>query len=313
VRSASALGLAAGLVLVADLVTLAVGVSDSPSDIAHRYLSALARGDVAAAVDVSKQPKDLDRTLLGDALPVGTRLTAPKVGRIHTKGGHASVSVSYRLGTRQVDTALQLTRHGGSWSVDNGLSTMNVTGAPDDVSSVSINGVKVGLSSGGADLDVVPGIYRTSIARAFAFASSAQPVNVANEPGYISIHTLPTAAGKTAAVKAVQQALTRCFATTHELEDPCGTQTIIFVDKADFVNTDIHWRLLKQPGLVADLSDSDGAYDVVGTSPGTAIETFLATDKKHRYGPAVLTENNKVRVLLATVTFRGSVATAHLS
>lgn len=313
VRFPAAVGGAATVVLAAGLVTLAVGVSDSPSAVASRYLSALARGDVAAAVDVSKQPKDLDRTLLGDALPAGTRLTVPHIGRVDRKGDHASVAVTYRLGTRKVDTVLQLTRHGGSWSVDNGLNTMTVAGAPVDVTSVTVNGVKVGLKSGGAAVPAVPGIYRTTIARTFAFASSAQPVNVANEPGYISVHTLPTAAGKVAAVRAVQQALTRCFATAHVLEDPCGTQTIIFVDKGDFVNTDIHWRLTKQPGLMADLGDSEGAYDVIGTSPGAAVESFLATDKKQRYLPLVLTEDNKVRVLLVTVTFRGSVATAHLT
>lgn len=310
-RARLLVGGAAALVLAADLVTVAVGLGDSPSDIASDYLTALSKGDVATAVDLSKQPKQLDRTLLGDALPAGTRLTRPKVGKVTAKDTHASVAVTYSLGSRKVDTVLQLTRHGSTWTVDNGLTTLDISGGPSSVPSVTVNGVKVALSSGSANLPAVPGIYRTTVPRTFAFASTAQPVNVANEPGYIAIQVSPTAAGKTAAVKAAQLALTRCFATATVLEDPCGTRTLFFVDKNDFVNTQIHWRLVKPPGLTADLG-AEGTYDVTPTSDGSAVETFLATDKLRRYPPAVLTETSKVKVVLVTVSFKGAVPTAHL-
>jgi hypothetical protein len=309
-RSPLVVGVCGALVLASGVGALVLGVGQGPDAVAKDYLASLAKGDVGHAVSLSRHAKKLDRTLLSKPLPKGSRITRPTTGALTVKGDHAKVEASYVLDSSKIVLTLPLTKHDGDWTVDNGITPLQITGAPDEVTFVTINGTKVPVHAGTGQVPVVPGVYRTVVPKTFAYSADAPTSPVNNDPGYVSIRLGETPAGKLAAEKAVLHKLATCLATARQLEDPCGARTTHYIDKADFIDTDIHWRLTRAPRVLATIG-SDG-YSVITDQPGSADESFLATDRKHRYPPLVLHFTSKVWIEFATVTFKGMVPTVTL-
>jgi hypothetical protein len=311
VRTALAVGIAAVAVLAADLGALALGVGRGPEATARSYLDALANGDVGKAVSLSAHAKDLDRALLKHDLPKGSRLSHPHLGTLVTTGGTVTVPTTYQLNGGKVDATLTLTKHDGHWRVDNGLTILTINGVPTDLSSVTVNGSAVAVSAGGAELPAVPGLYRAKALSSFAFTGETTMAAVSHDGGVLSYALKPTPAGQVAAEQAVLHTLEKCFARTRVLENPCGTETVLFEDKADFTLSRVHWQITRTPRLTAFVSS--GAYQVSGTREGTGVLSVFAVDHKHRFPPMTLTFPEHIKVMLAQVTFKGRTPTVTLA
>ena len=302
-RTSLVVGIAASVVLAADLGAVVVGVDQGPEATASSYLDALASGDVGKAVSLSTHAKSLDRALLKRDLPKGSRLSHPHLGELVTRGTTVTVPTSYQLNGGKVDTTLTLTKHDGHWRVDNGLTILTVSGVPSDVASLTVNGETVHVDNGGAQLPALPGIYRANAISTFAFTGEAVKAVVSHDGGVLAYSLKATRAGQVAAEQAVLHALEKCFATTPLLEDPCGTETVLFKDKADFTLSRIQWRITRTPRLTAFVSS--GAYEVSGTREGTAVLSVFAVDRKHRFPSMTLTFPEQIKVMLAEVRFTG--------
>lgn len=159
------------------------------------------------------------------------------------------------------------------------------------------NGHPVALSSGGASVPAVPGLYRAVLPATFAFTAKPQVSPVTNDSGALHFDLAPTAA--------VLAGLKACLAKNPQvLEDPCHVKTATFVDKGDFRNTGFRWTLTAAPRLVAFASGT--TYEVSSTQAGKAFISVFAVDLKNRYLPQRLTLTTPVALeSLVDVTFVG--------
>jgi hypothetical protein len=144
----------------------------------------------------------------------------------------------------------------------------------------------------------------------FAFTAKEEKAPVTTDPGLLHFDLTATAAAKTEAAAAVLRALKACLAKAPQvLENPCGTQTSTFMDKAEFKNTGFRWKLVKAPKL--RVFAAAGAFEVDATAPGSASISVYAVDLKHRYLPGRITLPTPLTLdglVTVTVTFTGRVA-----
>ncbi|MBW8792206.1 MAG: hypothetical protein JF597_00950 [Streptomyces sp.] len=307
-RPALVIGAAGALVLAGGLTTAVHGVGTTPTDVAREYLAALSAGHVSKALALTAHSATVDRTLLTTDLPPADRITKATLGRVTRKDRTATAAISYDVDGSAQTTTLRLSKHGDTWLVDNGLSSIVIDGAATDVASVAVNGTKVKVSAGSTALPAVPGLYDAKMPPTFAFTAKEQKAPVTGDPGALHFDLTATAAGEKEAAAAVLRALKACLAKAPQvLENPCGTDTTVFVDKSEFRNTGFRWTLLKAPKL--HVFASAGTFEVDATAPGKAQISVYAVDLKHRYLPGRITIPTPLTLDgLVTVTFTGRVA-----
>ena len=304
-RSVLAVGTSGAVVLVAGVVTAAVGLGPTPKDVATDFLTDLSAGHVSKALALVAHEGGVDRTLLTKDLPAADRITHAKVGAVTTKSDRATVSVTYELDQTPQSATLRLSKHGGEWRIDNGLSSLVIDGAAPDVTALTVNGITVKVSSGGAEVPALPGLYNAAMPATFAFVAKGQKSPVTTDPGALHFDLVATAAGKSAASTAVLNALKACLAKKPQvIEDPCHANTATITDKGDFKNSDFRWRLLKDPAVTAYASGT--SYYVSSTAAGKAEVSVFAVDLKNRFPPQRIALPTSISLKgVATVTFTG--------
>lgn len=294
------MGTAGAVVLAAGVVTALVGLGPSPSDVASDWLTDLTAGQVAKALDLTVHSSSVDRTLLRQDLPAANRITKAKLGKVSQRSGTATAAISYDVDGFPQSATLRLSRHGRSWRIDNGLSSLVIDGAASEVTSLKVNGVAVTVDSGGAEVPALPGLYSAAMPATFAFVAKAQKTPVTTDRGALHFDLEPTAAGRAAASAAVLQSLRACLAHRPQvLENPCHAHTATITDKGDFKNSDFRWTLLKNPTLVSGVTGQ--TYFVTSAAAGKASVSTFAVDRKNRFPPQRIT-------LPTSITLPGEIA-----
>lgn len=169
------------------------------------WLTAIAEGDSATAVDLLAEPPT-NTALLTDEVMAASRDAAPltgiEVGPIGDNGTPSTVEVTYQLGGRDVVTTLELTSVGGAWKIADGTVDLTVP----ERRAVTVNGAIVTEEVN----PVFPGSYTA--------AAAIDKVAVTGEP--------------TVSVTAPDQE-SALFAVTVGLSE-VGTQTVLNTVKGRF-------------------------------------------------------------------------------
>jgi hypothetical protein len=294
-----------------------------PSATVESYLSALADGNVSEALRHVDTRAVQDRTLLTDAaLPVGRRITDPKVTKAVRRGTNAVVTVTYTLGDRQETDVLTVRQHGSrdvlfhGWQITRGLGRVGFgssAGSPGEPTTVLVNGVSVGTGRASGDLSTLPalpGLYEITSAPDPLRQAVPQTIRVTLDGGSVSIflrfEVRPAAVAQAKA--AVLAYLRSCLARATTLTTTCGFSSYAYADRFE----NLRWTLVGEPTFEVGYDESTGKLRVsTSSSIVEARVTGVAIQNDVFGGPPTRTPLNETATAFVqgTVTISGGKAT----
>lgn len=234
----SRLVVVAGAVIVVGVlgigITTVIGGLFPPGAAASGYLAALQCGDTAAAKAVSGTGSVPD-------LPpsAADRISAVHVGAVTTSGDAASANVAFTVGGKRVERTLELKRDGETagvfprWVVAEPIET-SVLVESTITDAVRIGGHDVQVLSGGAEIRLLPGVYRAAAkgaaAKYVAFSSSRV---VAGPVVSVTLTEKPIAALTDAVAAKVDAKVQQGAASTDPTPSGCPFEVFAFGDVKD--------------------------------------------------------------------------------
>jgi hypothetical protein len=258
-------GAVIGIVVGGVVVVAAGGVaawtltrSPSASDVALSYLTALERGDAAAALavtDASGEQRSQAESAYADAT---VRLADPRIADTTEDGGTATVKATYTLDAQEVEATLTL-RDDGGWSVADGLGTVQATTTLG--AAVAIGDVT--LPAGGDPILLLPGRYEISAAPADILTGSTT-VDVAPDAESTAAVEASLSPDATAVVQAQIDAYAQdCAKPATSVPAHCGLKVPWGADLSALKSLDFRIEKAPQVELGADATSFDATGGVI--------------------------------------------------
>lgn len=266
-------GAVVGIVVGAVVVVTAGGVaawaltrSPSASDVALTYLTALERGDAAAALattDASDEQRSQAEAAYAGA---AARIADPRIAGATEDGGTATVKATYTLDGQDVEATLTL-RDDGGWTVADALGTVQATTTLG--AAVAIGDET--LPAGGGPTSLLPGRYEITAAPADILTGAAT-VDVA--PGLEATAAVEASfsPNATAVVQAQIDAYAQaCAKPATSVPANCGLKVPWGADLSALNSLDFRIEKSPQVALGADGTSFDATGGViVATARGTS-------------------------------------------
>ena len=253
----AATGLVAATTLASGL-TACAGDAASATAVVEGYLSALARGDAAAALAFGEPDPASGPLLTGDALAASLAqapLTVNLVGGAEVAGDTAQVGANYTLGERNVSYVFTLTRRPDGWRVDHAYATVRFSGRSSWLENIG-DGSVVGLTVNGVpvtaetDIALFPGVYQLGATNPLVTLTGGK-FNVltpddqidqysGQQPQDVAIALTPDAQRQLGIV--ARTTLQRCLAE-HTLNTSCGIDDQSFGARSQVVDSSAVWSI----------------------------------------------------------------------
>jgi hypothetical protein len=236
-----------------------VGVMGSPSETVQRYLLAISQSDsVAAMQELAARPAD--SSMLTDETLRAAHLDSPMSALHVTQTRSPRVPVSFVLGTTKVETVITVTAVNGTFRIDQGLATADLT---------QTRALGVAVQLGGRDVSadtvpVFPGIYPLSTTdnrlslKPGGFVKATDVGETASPPEQALDLT---DAGMAALRTAAQTQVTACAASISLAPPDCPFSAD---PRSTYRENTAKWTSLVEPDVVAVVEGATAKVTVTG-------------------------------------------------
>jgi hypothetical protein len=169
------------------------GLDADPVRVASAFFTAVQTDHAGAAAALTRLPASVDARFTPADLRAQGGIDRPMVTRSTRNGDRATVSVAYTVAGFLVHSDVVLARtydgflHTPTWRIVGGLPVVHVRAAPFETTS-SVDGRRVALHRGSADVTVFPGIVQVSLA---AFPPAASTTNTVSATGEGTVVRFP--------------------------------------------------------------------------------------------------------------------------
>lgn len=212
------------LALIGGVVWFAVSTTRanreaSIRDTATAYLTAVAEGDAAAALNLLAEKPANVALLTDDALAASKQaapLTEIRAGAVGGGDDTPTVDVSYRLGEEAVSTTLKLTGDGSSWKVSDGTGELVVP----ERRALTVNGVTLTEENN----PVFPGRYTAAPVNDRVRLDGETVGTIATpeqDPTSLQVTPVLSEAGREVVLNAVRTRYDECLAATESRPANC--------------------------------------------------------------------------------------------